>query len=322
MTAEQPPPPPPRNRLVRFGAQVTKGESAAAWGELAWAIEDHGFDTLSMPDHLGAQLGPISALSYAAARTSMIRLTMSVLDNDFRHPAILAKEVATLDLLSSGRVELGLGAGWMTEDYNTSGIPFDPPGVRIERLAEAVTVVRGLLSPGPFTFGGRHYHVSALEGYPRPVQNPVPLMIGGGGPRLLTLASSAADIVAIAMQNSTGQPFPANAADTSRESFAKKAAIVEKVTAEHGRNPEIAVRVMACEVTDDRKGATERIAQAWSVAPEVVQESPYVLVGSPDGIVEHIHRLAADFGVTYYVSSFPAAMQLGPVIARLKGTMV
>jgi probable F420-dependent oxidoreductase len=312
----------PRNRSVRFGAQVTKGESAAAWGELAWALEDHGFDTLSMPDHLGAQLAPLSALSYAAARTSMIRLTMSVLDNDFRHPAILAKEVATLDLLSSGRVELGLGAGWMTEDYNTSGIPFDPPGTRIERLAEAVTVVRGLLAPGSFTFAGRHYRVTALEGYPRPVQNPVPLMVGGGGPRVLTLATTVADIVAIATQNNTGKPFPANAIDTSREAFAKKAAIVEKVAAEHDRHPEIAVRVMACEVTDDRRAAVERIAQAWSVEPEVVQDSPYVLIGSPDGIVEHIQGLAADFGVSYYVSSFPAAMQLGPVIARLKGTTV
>jgi probable F420-dependent oxidoreductase len=321
MSAEQAPTS-PRNRSVRFGAQVTKGESAAAWGELAWALEDHGFDTLSMPDHLGAQLAPLSALSYAAARTSMIRLTMSVLDNDFRHPAILAKEVATLDLLSSGRVELGLGAGWMTEDYNTSGIPFDPPGTRIERLAEAITVVRGLLAPGSFTFAGRHYRITALEGYPRPVQNPVPLMVGGGGPRVLTLATTVADIVAIATQNNTGKPFPANAMDTSREAFAKKAAIVEKVAAEHDRNPEIAVRVMACEVTDDRRAAVERIAQAWSVEPEVVQDSPYVLVGSPDGIVEHIQGLAADFGVSYYVSSFPAAMQLGPVIARLKGRTV
>jgi probable F420-dependent oxidoreductase len=321
MSAEQAPTP-SRNRSIRFGAQVTKGESAAAWGELAWALEDHGFDTLSMPDHLGPQLAPLSALSYAAARTSMIRLTMSVLDNDFRHPAILAKEVATLDLLSSGRVELGLGAGWMTEDYNTSGIAFDPPGTRIERLAEAVAVVRGLLAPGSFSFTGRHYRITALEGYPRPVQNPVPLMVGGGGPRVLTLATTVAEIVAIAMQNSTGKPFPANAADTSRESFAKKAAMVEKVALEHDRHPEIAVRVMACEVTDDRRGAIERIAQTWSVEPDVVQNSPYVLVGSPDGIVEHIQALAADFGVSYFVSSFPAAMQLGPVIARLKGTTV
>ena len=322
MSAEQSSVAPSRQRSIRFGAQVTKAESAAAWGELAWAIEDHGFDTLSMPDHLGPQLAPLCALSFAAARTSMIRLTMSVLDNDFRHPAVLAKEVATLDLLSSGRVELGLGAGWMTEDYDTSGIAFDSPGTRIERLAEAVTVVRGLLAPGPFSFTGHHYRITALEGYPRPVQNPVPLMVGGGGRRVLSLATTVADIVAIAMQNSTGQPFPANASDTARESFAMKAAIVQKVAAEHGRQPEIAVRVMACEVTDDRRGATERIAQAWSVEPEVVQGSPYVLVGSPDGIVEHILRLAADFGVTYYVTSFPAAMQLGPVIARLKGTTV
>ena len=181
MSAEQSSVAPSRQRSIRFGAQVTKAESAAAWGELAWAIEDHGFDTLSMPDHLGPQLAPLCALSFAAARTSMIRLTMSVLDNDFRHPAVLAKEVATLDLLSSGRLELGLGAGWMTEDYDTSGIAFDSPGTRIERLAEAVTVVRGLLAPGPFSFTGHHYRITALEGYPRPVQNPVPLMVGGGG---------------------------------------------------------------------------------------------------------------------------------------------
>jgi probable F420-dependent oxidoreductase len=302
----------------RFGAQASKGDSGPAWAGLARRLEDDGFDTMSMPDHLGAQLAPLSALGYAAAGTSSLRFTMSVLANDFRHPAILAKEIATLDVLSGGRIEAGLGAGWMIEDYATTGIALDPAGTRIDRLAEAVTVVRGLLSPGPFTYMGRHYRIDGLEGYPRPVQDPVPIMVGGGGRRVLTLATEMADIVGVALRNPTGVAFPANAADASRASFAEKIDFIRRASGRRGRHPEICVRVLACEVTDDRSGAAERVARAWSVEPEMVEQSPYALIGSADAMVEHLNGIAADFGATYFVCSLPAALQLAPVISRLK----
>jgi probable F420-dependent oxidoreductase len=305
-------------RPFRFGGQASKADSGAAWAELARRLEDDGFDTFSMPDHVGPQLAPLSALGYASAGTSSLRFTMSVLANDFRHPAILAKEVATLDMLSGGRVEVGLGAGWMHQDYASTGIVLDPAATRIDRLDEAVQVVRGLLSPGPFSFSGRHYHIDGLEGYPQPVQRPVPLLVGGGGRRVLTLAAEVADIVGVALRNPTGAPFPANAADASRASFARKVAVIEEAAARHGRRPEVCVRVLACEVTDDRRGTAERISRAWDVERELVEQSPYALIGSPGAIVEHLHGIAADFGATYFVSSLPAALQLAPVIARLK----
>jgi probable F420-dependent oxidoreductase len=305
-------------RPFRFGAQASKADDGAAWADLARRLEDDGFDTMSMPDHLGPQLAPLSALGYASAGTTTLRFTMSVLDNDFRHPAILAKELATLDLLSGGRVEVGLGAGWMHQDYTSTGIGFDPAAVRIDRLAEAVSVVRGLLSPGPFSFTGRHYRIDELEGYPQPVQQPVPLMVGGGGRRVLTLATEVADIVGVALRNPTGVRFPANAADASRASFARKVAVVKEAAARNGRHPEVCVRVLACEVSDDRRGTAERISRAWDVDTEMVEQSPYALIGSPDAIVEHVRAIAADFGATYFVSSLPAALQLAPVIARLR----
>jgi probable F420-dependent oxidoreductase len=302
----------------RFGAQASKGDSGAAWAGLACRLEDDGFDTMSMPDHLGAQLAPLSALGYAAAGTTSLRFTMSVLANDFRHPAILAKEVATLDMLSGGRVEAGLGAGWMVEDYAMTGIPLDPAGIRIDRLAEAVSVVRGLLAPGPFTFRGRYYQIDGLEGYPQPVQHPVPMMIGGGGRKVLTLAAEVADTVGVALRNPTGVPFPANAADASRASFTQKVDVIRQAADRSGRHPEICVRVLACEVTDDRRGTVERVARTWNVDPHTVEQSPYALIGSPDAVIEHLHGIAADFGATYFVSSLPGASKLAPVIARLK----
>ncbi len=301
----------------RFGAQASKADSGTEWAGLARRLERDGFDTMSMPDHMGPQLGPLSALGYAAASTTTLRITMNVLANDFRHPAVLAKELATLDLLSGGRLEAGLGAGWMKEDYRSSGIALDAAGTRIQRLAEAVTVLRGLLSPGPFSFEGRYYRIDALEGYPQPAQRPLPLLVGGGGRRVLTLATEVADIVGVALQNPTGIPFPANAADASRESFAAKTDVIKEAAARCGRHPEICVRVLACEVTDDRRGAVERVSRAWSVAPEMVEHSPYALIGSPDAIIDHLGGLRTEFGATYFVSSLPAALQLAPVIARL-----
>jgi probable F420-dependent oxidoreductase len=305
-------------RPFRFGAQASKADSGAAWADLARTLEAEGFDTMSMPDHIGQQLGPLTALGYAAARTTTLRFTMSVLDNDFRHPAVLAKELATLDVLSGGRVEAGLGAGWLLQDYDSTGIAFDSAGTRIDRLAEAVAVIRGLLSPGPFSFSGEHYHIDALSGYPEPVQRPVPIMVGGGGRRVLTLATRVADTVGVALRNPTGEPFPANAADASRASFATKLGIIDEAAARYGRRPEVCVRVLACEVTDDRRAAVERVGRAWNVDPELVAQSPYVLIGSAGAIVEHLHAVAGEFGATYFVSSLPGALQLAPVIARVK----
>jgi probable F420-dependent oxidoreductase len=169
-------------RPFRFGAQVADNKPGKAWVDLARKLEDGGYSTLFVPDHFDDQVAPMPAMTWVAAATSELRVGSLVFDNDFKHPVVLAKEAATLDLLSDGRLELGIGAGWMHSDYQTSGIPFERAGLRIDRLEEAVTVIKGLMSGGPFSFEGTHYTIKDLTGTPKPVQQPhPPILVGGHG---------------------------------------------------------------------------------------------------------------------------------------------
>ena len=186
-------------RKFRFGVQASTARTGAEWAEQARTIEDLGYSTLFMPDHfVDAALAPMVALPFAAAATTTLRIGMLVLGNDYKHPAVVAKEAATLDVLSDGRLEFGLGAGWMTADYDALGLTYDRPGVRIDRLAEALAVVKGAWGDGPFDFAGEHYTINAYDGLPTPVQRPrPPILVGGGGQKLLRLAGREADIVGI-----------------------------------------------------------------------------------------------------------------------------
>jgi probable F420-dependent oxidoreductase len=173
--------------------------SATAWAEQARRVEAWGYDAIGIGDHFSpGTLAAVPALMAAAAATSTLRVTCTVFDNDYRHPALLAKEAATIDLLGDGRLEFGIGAGWQKGEYDQTGIPFEPPAVRVERLEEAVRIITGLWAGGPFSFAGRHYTIRALENAPRPVQRPQPpIFIGGGGKRLLGCAAREADIVGL-----------------------------------------------------------------------------------------------------------------------------
>ncbi len=183
----------------RFGVQASTGRSGDEWVEQARRIEGLGYSTLFMPDHfVDTDLAPMVALSFAAAATTTLRIGMLVLGNDHKHPAVAAKEAATLDVLSGGRLEFGLGAGWMTADYRALGLPYDSHGTRIARLAEALTVVKGVWGAGPFDFAGEHYTIAGYDGLPQPRQQPrPPILVGGGGPKVLRLAGREADIVGI-----------------------------------------------------------------------------------------------------------------------------
>ena len=159
------------DRRFRFGVACSKGRSRAEFTALARKAESLGYSTLFVPDHfVEHDLAPTVALAHAAAVTDRLRVGTFVLGNDYKHPVVCAREMASLDLLSDGRLELGIGAGWMTADYEKAGIPLDRPGVRIARLAEAITILKGLFSPGAFTFHGEHYRVTDLDGMPKPVQ--------------------------------------------------------------------------------------------------------------------------------------------------------
>lgn len=185
----------PMPHPFRFGVQASAAANRSAWVELARRVEDQGYSTLTMPDHLGEQLAPVPALMAAADATTTLRVGGLVLDNDFKHPVVLAKELATLDVLSDGRLEIGIGAGWMRADYDGTGIPYDPPAVRIDRMVEAIRIIKALLASGPAELEGDHYQVTGVEGFPKPVQQPhPPILIGGQGDRMLRVVAEHADI--------------------------------------------------------------------------------------------------------------------------------
>src|SRR5437660_5819464 len=181
----------------RFGVQASTARTGAEWAKQARTIESLGYSTLFMPDHfVDTELAPMVALSFAAAATDTLHIGMLVLGNDYKHPAVVAKEAATLDVLSGGRLEFGLGAGWMTADYAALGLPYDSPGTRIARLGEALAVIKGAWGDGAFDLSGDHYRITAYDGLPKPLQRPrPPIVVGGGGPKVLRLAGREADIV-------------------------------------------------------------------------------------------------------------------------------
>ena len=195
-------------RKFRFGAQISSAASRKDWLEKIKKTEDLGFTTIAMPDHFGDQLGPVPALM-TVAENSNLRLGTLVLDNDYKHPVVLAKEAATIDLLSEGRLELGIGAGWMRTDYEQSGIAYDPPKVRVDRFEEGLKVLKGAFAQGPFSFQGEHYTITNYNGQPDPVQKPhPPILIGAGGKRMLTIAAREADIIGINPNLAAGEVTP------------------------------------------------------------------------------------------------------------------
>jgi probable F420-dependent oxidoreductase len=305
-------------RPFRFGVQVRAPRSARAWSETARRIEALGYAVLSMPDHLGDQLAPLPALAAAAAATSRLRLGTWVLANDFRHPVILAKEAATLDLLSDGRLELGIGAGWMSEDYATSGIPHEPPGVRIARLGESLEILRGLWRQGAFSFQGRHYRVTELDGRPKPLQQPhPPLAIGGGGRRILELAAREAQIVGLAAQLASGRLGPEAGRSQTAAATDEKCTWVREALAGRADPVELHARVLHVAVGEDAPARAAQLGAPHGLSRDELLASPHALIGPPTRIEEHLQAARARWGLSYFTVSEDACAPLAPVVARL-----
>lgn len=241
------------HRGFRFGVQVSKETSARGWAELARRAEGAGYDVFTMPDHFTDQLAPIPALMAAADATTKLRIGALVFDNDYKHPVVLAKELATMDLLSDGRVEIGLGAGWMISDYDEAGIPYDSPKVRIDRFIEGVAVIRGAMADGPFSFSGNHYNITNYNGQPKPVQKRPLLLIGGGGKRVLSYAAREADIIGINGTLTAGVVGPEALSTMTAESVDEKVAIVAAAGAHRLNDIEMNIRTFFVKVTDDRE---------------------------------------------------------------------
>jgi probable F420-dependent oxidoreductase len=310
------------DRKFRFGVQVSNAGSSKEWRDKARKYENLGFSTLFMPDHfIDTQLAPMVAITYAAAVTDKLHIGMLVLGNDYKHPAITAKEAATVDLLSDGRLELGLGAGWMQTDYDALGMPYDKAGVRVDRLAEAIAVVKGAWEDGPFSFNGEHYTITDYDGIPKPVQKPhPPLLIGGGAPRVLRLAGREADIVGINPNLRAGAITADAVQSTVAEATKQKITWVREGAGDRFDDIELQIRYFLATVTDDAKGFAGAVAPGFGLEADEALESGVALVGTVDECVERLQQRREEWGVSYVILGDDQVDQFAPVVAKLAGT--
>jgi probable F420-dependent oxidoreductase len=303
---------------IRFVAQLAAADSAEGWADRCRRAESQGYAGISLADHFGAQFAPLVALAAAAAVTRDLTLGVNVLANDFRHPAMLAKELATLDVLSGGRVVAGIGAGWMTADYEMSGLPRDSAGVRIDRLLESITVLRGLWADQPFTFAGAHYRITALDGQPKPVRDDgIPVLVGGGSQRILTEAARHADIVGIGLDNRAGVMGAGAGRSATAAATREKLAWIRTGAADRAFQPAVSVRLLMVAVSDDRWSAATALGRSLSLDADEVLESPHALVGTTEQLVDDLRRRRDGYGFTEYVVSQAALDDLAPVVSAL-----
>jgi probable F420-dependent oxidoreductase len=309
-------------KKFRFGIQTSKAASAMDWAQKARRIEELGFSSLFIPDHFGDQFAPLIALAAAANATSDLRLGTLVLDNDYRHPLLLAKEWATLDVLSDGRVEAGLGAGWMKSDYDESGMSYDEPKMRIDRFKEGLAIIKGLFaSEGPFSFAGKFYNITNAQPLPRPVQKPhPPILIGAGAKRMTRVAARNADIVSVNFSLAEGVVNPTVAATGTAAATSEKVAWMKESAGSHFDELELSCTVFFTNVTDDRKGMAERIAGGFGMPADEVLRSPHVVIGTHEQVIDDLQQRREEFGFSYIVFSGDMHEQMAPVVKKLAGT--
>jgi probable F420-dependent oxidoreductase len=309
------------SKPFRFGVQVSQLGSSASWRDKARKLEDLGYSTLFMPDHFGEELAPLPAIAMAAASTTTLRVGSLVFDNDYKHPAILAKEAATIDLLSDGRLEFGIGAGWMRTDYDQLGLPYDPPAVRVDRFEEALHVIKQSFTGEKFTYHGEHYRITDYAGWPKPVQQPGPqLLIGGGGKRVLSIAAREADIVGINPNLRAGEIGREATLDSMKDQTDRKVQWVRDAAGARIDDIEIQMRFFLCAVRPDRQAFAEQLAPAFGVGPEEVLESGAVLVGTENEIVEQLQRRRETWGLSYVVVGDDNVDAFAPIVAKLTGS--
>jgi len=281
--------------------------------------EDLGYATFLLADHYVNEFPPIAALMAAADATKTLRVGSFVFDNDFRHPALLAKEVAALDLLSGGRFELGIGAGWHRPEYEQVGLSFDRAGVRIDRLEEAIGIIKQFFTEEAVTFAGNHYTVTDLKAFPKPLQRPhPPILMGGGGKRLLTLAGREATIIGLHLKvNDDGT---VDASERTEAALAQKVEWVRQAAGERIAAVELNLLVANVIITQDQWQAAEQYLRERGRPGTTVEQllaNPYMLIGSVEQLTERIQRLRELFSISYLVLDTEYMEAFAPVVARL-----
>jgi len=308
-------------RPFRFAVQAHDAAGAREWRETARKVESMGYSTVYLPDHFTDLPGPIAALMAAADATTRLRVGSLVLDNDYRHPVVLAKEAATIDLLSDGRFDLGLGAGWQTTDYDKSGISLDAVGTRIERMVEGLQVIKGLMGDGSFSFSGNHYQVTDLNGTPKPVQKPhPPILLGGGGRRMMGIAAREADIVNINFNLSEGRINPTLVRTGMASATDEKINWIREAAGERLAHLELSVTIFRVSITEDRESIAEAFAPPLGITPADVLEIPHVLTGTIEQITADLEARRDRYGISYVIVPEDFAEELVPVVERLAGS--
>ena len=301
--------------------EIVSGDELAARAKRA---EDMGYHAVVIPDHLLGQFSPTIALATAAAATTSLRLSAFVMNNDLRHPAVLAQDLASIDVLSGGRVDVAIGAGWNKPEYDAIGLPFDPTPVRQARLAESITVLKGLFSGEPFSFAGEHYTITDYSAEPRTVQRPhPPFFIGGGGRRTLTLAAREADIVGLAPRIGKGATLDTRS--ITWEGTREKIDWVREAAGDRfdALTLNIYPSAWAPTITDDVRGEARRVIDALrertgvELTEDEAIDSPHLFIGSVDGLVEKFLRLREELGICSILLG--DLDELAPVLERLAG---
>ena len=307
-------------RPFRFGVQASSAKTRAEWVDLALRTEGQGYSCLTMPDHYDEQMAPVPALMTAANVTTTLRVGALVWDNDYKHPAVLAKELATMDVLSDGRLELGIGAGWLISDYEQMGIPYDSAKIRIDRFVEGIKVIKGAMAQGPFSFSGEHYTITGYNGTPKPIQAPCPpILIGGGGKRVLSIAAREADIIGINATMSAGVVGPDAISTMTAAAVDEKVDIVRVAAGARLADIEMNVRAFLVTITDDAAGAAAGIATMIGVEQKMVEETPFALVGPPSKLIEDLLARRERWGFSYIIVGAEDIDSFAPVVSALNG---
>jgi probable F420-dependent oxidoreductase len=315
-------------RPFRFGVL---GEHIRTREELigtARMAEELGYATFLIRDHFieppfGHQLAPFAALATVAAVTERLRIGTLVIANDYRPPVLLAKEAATLDLLSGGRFELGLGTGFLKAEYDQAGIPFDPPGVRVDRFAESLAVLKGLFADAPLTYSGTQYTLTAFDSFPKPVQRPhSPILVGAGGRRMLSIAAREADIIGILTSSTANGVLARDPAPRLAAAVARQLGWIREAAGNRFADIELSLVPNVIIADDHERAAAESIqARGWSdISVADVLAMPSELIGSVDRIIATLQARREQYGFSYYIISDANMEAVAPIVARLTST--
>lgn len=305
----------------RFAVQYGGAATGAEYRATVRKIEDLGFSSVFCPDHFDGQWSPTVATAVAAEATSTLKVGTLVYDVDYRHPLVLAKEVASLDLASEGRVEFGIGAGWLQTDYDMAGIAYDRPGIRIDRMLEAVSVVRGLWGEQPFTMDGEHYQITSADGLPKPhTPGGPPVIIGGGSKRVLSEAARHADIVGMTASLHAGAIGAEAAQSALGERFAERRRWIEDAAGERFAELELQLHTFMVIVTEGADELFEQMAPGFGLTAEQAKTVPMVLAGTENDICEQLHHHRETYGTSYIVIHDGEIDAMAPIVARLAGT--